>query len=83
MRNVTLPPLKSVYIAVGSLVLASALFFAFADGAGFSIEHIALFLLGLGMLCSGIVVDERRLAQASFWFIVLNVVCAGAWIFYP
>lgn len=82
MRNVSLSPLKSVYIAVGLLVLASALFFSFADGTGFSIGHLALFLLGLCMLCSGFVVDERRLARASFWFIVLNSVCAGAWFFY-
>lgn len=82
MRRVTLPPLKSVYIVVGSLVLASALFFACTDDNEFSIGHIALFLLGLGMLCSGVVVDERRLAQASFWFIFLNMVWAGAWFFY-
>ena len=82
MRNVPLSPLKSVYVAVGSLVLASAIFFAVAESTGFSIGHLALFLLGLGMLCLGVVVDERKLARVSFWLIIFNMVCAGVWIFY-
>ena len=82
MRNVTLPRTKSLYIVVGFIAMATALLFSLDNDEGFSTGHIGLLLVGLVMFCSGVFVKERRLAQVSVWFIVINMVFAAASILY-
>ena len=81
MKNPSLPPNKSIYIAVGIFMVSAAILFSLANGFRTSIGHIGLAGVGCVAIILGLFIRETSLVVFSRWLILVNILAGIAWFF--